>query len=223
MNPLRDCHLRTHQILRGHTRIFARAYFLRPNNVSHVAAGRTMCHAGTKSARPSIAPLPEPSGDWQSRFVPTISAREEAGAMEAVNSIDLSHSSRKAWRIFNKLTGRSGYSFTSAPSRQTPSSRNLWRTGHTRPWIANPPGWSARNCPTYGKSQHLRVTVSLNPLRRRTLLLPSDAWSQESLRDRTPSSRSSYSTAGRLSNLGFATSSVPACANSKVQKSGEEH
>jgi len=68
MNPLRDCNLRTpdtskntsNTSKRGHTRIFARAYFLRPNNVSHVAAGRTMCHAGTKSARPSIAPLPEP-------------------------------------------------------------------------------------------------------------------------------------------------------------------
>jgi len=31
-------------------KIFARAYFLRPNNVSHVAAGRTTSHAGTKSA-----------------------------------------------------------------------------------------------------------------------------------------------------------------------------
>ena len=29
---------------------------------------------------------------------------------EAVNSIDFSHSSRKAWRIINKLTGRSGCS-----------------------------------------------------------------------------------------------------------------
>ena len=60
MNPLRDCHLWTHQILRGSTRMFVRAYFLRPNNVSHVAAGRTMCHAGTKSARPSIAPVAKP-------------------------------------------------------------------------------------------------------------------------------------------------------------------
>jgi len=60
MNPLRDCHLWSHQILRGHTRISVRAYFLRLNNVSHVAAGRTMCHAVTKSARPSIAPLSEP-------------------------------------------------------------------------------------------------------------------------------------------------------------------
>jgi len=39
---------------------FARAYFLWLNNVSHVAVGRTMCHAGTKSARPSIAPLSAP-------------------------------------------------------------------------------------------------------------------------------------------------------------------
>ena len=47
----------TQQILRGHTRILARVYFPRPNNVSHVAAGRTMCHAGIKSVRPSIAPF----------------------------------------------------------------------------------------------------------------------------------------------------------------------
>ena len=39
VNPPRDCHLRTHQILRGHTWIFARAYYLRLNNVSHVAVG----------------------------------------------------------------------------------------------------------------------------------------------------------------------------------------
>jgi len=37
------------------------------------------------------------------------------------------------------------------------------------------------------------------------------------------SSRSSYSTPDRLSNLGSATSSVPACAKSKFQRSGEEH
>jgi len=62
MNPLRDCHLRTHQILKGHTRVFVRAYYLGPNNVglSHVAIGRTTCHNGTKTARPSIAPSSEP-------------------------------------------------------------------------------------------------------------------------------------------------------------------
>ena len=40
--------------------IFARTYFLRPDNVSHVAAGRTTRRAGTMSVRSSIAPLPEP-------------------------------------------------------------------------------------------------------------------------------------------------------------------
>jgi len=34
---------------------------------------------------------------------------------EAVNSIDFSHSSRKAWRTINKLTGRSGRSFHQCP------------------------------------------------------------------------------------------------------------
>ena len=40
-----------------------RAYqvcYPRPNNVSHVAAARTMCYVGTKSARPSIAPSSKP-------------------------------------------------------------------------------------------------------------------------------------------------------------------
>ena len=60
MNPLRDCHLRTHQALREHARIFARAYYLQSSNASHVAVGRNMCHAETMSARPSIAPPSEP-------------------------------------------------------------------------------------------------------------------------------------------------------------------
>ena len=91
---------------------------------------------------------------------------------EAVNSIDFSHASRKAWRTINKLTGRSDTPSTSAPSRQTPSPRNLWRTGHTRPGIVSPPGWPTRSCPTYGKFQHLRVTVFLNHIGQRNLLLP---------------------------------------------------
>jgi len=79
------------------------------------------------------------------------------------------------WRVWTLLS--------SALSRQTASPCNSWRTGPTGPGIVSPPGWSTRSCPTYGKSQHVRVTVSLNPLGRRSLLLPSDAWSQESLQD----------------------------------------
>jgi len=69
----------------------------------------------------------------------------------------------------------------------------------------------AGSCLTYGRLQHPSVTVSLNPLGRRSLLLLSDACNQESIRDWTPSSQSSYSTAGQLSNVGFATSWVSAC------------
>ena len=37
-----------------------RTCYLRLNNASHAAIASTMCHAGTNSARPSIAPLSEP-------------------------------------------------------------------------------------------------------------------------------------------------------------------
>ena len=77
------------------------------------------------------------------------------------------------------------------------------------------------SCPTYGRFQHLRVTISPSPSGRRSLLLPSDAWSQESLREWITSSWSLYSTTGRLSNLGFSTPLLPACANSKFQYLGK--
>ena len=113
VNPSRDCHLRTRQILRGHTRISARAYFLRQNNVSHVAAGRTMCHAGTKSVRPSIAPLSDPQWGLPLTEPPCLSRLQQKKQEQwekAVNSIGFSHSSCKAWRTINKHTGRSGCS-----------------------------------------------------------------------------------------------------------------
>jgi len=45
VNPLRACYLRTHQISRGFTKIFARDCYPRTNNVSHVVVERTMWHA----------------------------------------------------------------------------------------------------------------------------------------------------------------------------------
>ena len=68
------------------------------------------------------------------------------------------------WQVWMLLTGRSGRSSHLCPSRQTPSPRNSWRTSHTGPGIASPTGSSTRSCPTNGRFQHLRVTVSLNPL-----------------------------------------------------------
>ena len=59
-NPLRDCHLQTQQTPRRHTRKYVRAWNFRLNNVSSFAFARIMCHVGTKSLRPSIAPSSEP-------------------------------------------------------------------------------------------------------------------------------------------------------------------
>ena len=100
MNLLRDCYLRTHQILRGHTRIFARAYFLQLN---YVAVAKTMCHVGIKSARPFIAPSSELQ--WGLTLTeplrPTILTwTEQAGAMGGSSQLH---------------------------RRQTPSPRNWWR------------------------------------------------------------------------------------------------
>ena len=149
---------------------------------------------------------------------------------ETVNSIAFSHFSftsrtlvaRRGAPSTNSLAGL-GAPFACAPSRQIPSSRNLWRTGHTRLGTASLPGLSARSCPVYGRSQHQRVTASLTLLGQRSLLPPSGAWGQENLRVWVSFSWTSYSTPGWLSNLGFAISSLLACANSKFQMSGEEH
>jgi len=135
MNPLRDCHLRTHQTLREHTRIFARAYYLRPNNASHLAVRRTMCHAGTKSARPSVAPLFEPQ--WGLTLIEPprpyyLGQKKQERREEAVNSTDFSHSSRKAWRTINKLTGRSGRSFHQCPVSANSIATQLVKNGAHR-------------------------------------------------------------------------------------------
>jgi len=216
MNLLRNCHLQTHQTMRGHTRIFVRAYYLRLNNVSHVAVGRIMCHAGTK---PSIAALPRPQWgltqiDWLRLFYLDSSKRNRSDGRKLLIPSTSCTPAARCGEPWTNLLPCLDVPLTSFPSRQTLSPHNLWRTEHTGPGIASPPGWSTNSCPTYGRFQHLRVTVSLNPLGQRSFLLPSDIWSRETPRDWIPSSQSLYSLRGQLSNLGFATSSLPACANS---------
>jgi len=168
------------------------------------------------------APVGTDSDRTASSLLSRLEQKKQERWEEAVNSIEFSPSSRKAQRTINKLTGRSGRSSRLYPFSANSIAHNSWRTGHTGLGTVSPPGWSARSCPTYGRLLHLKVTVSLNPLGRRSLLLPSDAWSQESLRDWTPSSRSLNFTPGQLSTLGFAASSLSACANSKFQRFGEE-
>ena len=228
VNPSRDCHLRTHQILRGHSRISARAYFLQLNNVSHVAAWRTMCHVGTKSARPSIAPLSVPQWGLPLTEPPRLyfldyNRRSRSDGRKLSTPLTFRTPATRRGEQSTKLLAGVDAPSPCTPSRQTPSPCNWWRTGHTRLATVSPPGSSINSCPTYGRFQHLRVTVYPNLSDRKSLLLPSETWSQANLRDWTPSLRSLYSMPSRLSNLGSATSSIPACANSKFQRSGEEH
>jgi len=72
---------------------------------------------------------------------------------ETVNSIDFSHSSCKAWRTINKLTGRSGRSSRLCPVSANSIALQLVKNGHTRLATASPPGSPTRSCPTYGRFQ----------------------------------------------------------------------
>ena len=157
MNPSRDCHLRTHKILRKHTRISARAYILRLNNVSDVAAGRTMCHAGTKSARSSIAPLSEPQWGLPLTEPPSPYSHDynrrsrSDGRKLSTQSTFRTLAERRGEPSTNLLAGQDAPP-ACAPSQQIPSPRNWWRTGHTRLATASPPGSSTNSCPTYGRT-----------------------------------------------------------------------
>jgi len=99
--------------------ISERAYFLRLNNVSHVAAGRTVpcwnkeCETLYRSfIRASVGTASDRAA---SSLLSRLQQNKQERWEEAVNSIDFSHSSRKAWRTINKLTVRSGRSFYQCP------------------------------------------------------------------------------------------------------------
>jgi len=107
---------------------------------------------------------PSPVGTASDRaasfLLSRLQQRKQERWEDPVISIDFSHSSRKARRNINKLIGRSGRSSACAQSRQIPSPRNWWRTGHTRLVTASQPGSSSNSSPTFGGFQHMRVTVS---------------------------------------------------------------
>ena len=131
VNPSRDCHLWTQQTLI--------TVFLREPDISGWAMHPTwpseeLCTMLRQRVWDSVSLLhPSTSEDWlwQSRFVHTISARREKRGV-AVNSIDFSHSSRKAWRTINKLTGRSGRSSHLCPVSANSIASQLVKNGAHR-------------------------------------------------------------------------------------------
>jgi len=167
----------------------------------------TQAPVGTDSDRGSSSPLSQ------------LGQKKQVRLEEAVNSIDFSHSSRKAWRTINKLTARSRYFFHQCPvSANSIASQLVKNEAHktgdrksTR--LVNKQLSDLWKIPTpegHSISEPFRPEKFAAALRR---LNPG----------KSPGLCSIFPEfilhAGRLS----ATSSLPACTNSKFQRSGEEH
>jgi len=178
-----------------------------------------MCHTGTKGRDPPWLLHPSTSGLDTDRAASSLLSRLQQKKQErweeAVNSIDFSHSDCKAWRTIYKLIGRSGRSFNQCLVSAKSIASQLVKNGTHRTGDRESIRFVNKQLSDLWKIPTPEGHNTSKTLGRRSLLMPSDAWSQDNLRDWIPSSRSSYSTPGRLSNLGFATSSVPAGANSK--------
>ena len=165
VNPLTDCRLRTQQTSRRRNKIFARVRYLLPNNASHVAAARTMCHAGTKSATLSIAPTSEPQ--WGLRATSSLLFRLEQkkrnksdGRKLSMPSTSRTPAARRGGLSMHSLAGPDA-PLACVQSRRTPAPGNSWRTEHIWPGSGSLPGSSTRSCPIYERSQHQRVIVFL--------------------------------------------------------------
>jgi len=141
--------------------------------------GRTMCHAGTKSARSYIAPLPEPQwgltlieplrpyylgsgrrsrSDWKKQFIPSTSRTLAT----------------RRRRTMNKLTGRSGCSFHQCPVSANSIASQLVKNGARKTRDRKYTRLVNKELSDLWKIATPEGTVSLNPLGRRSLLLPSD-------------------------------------------------
>jgi len=160
-----------------------------------------MCHAGTKSARPTHTPSSEPQCGC------------ELTLTEPLRPYSLGSNRRS--RSNGRNPSIPPTSHTPAARRGVPSTNslagfsNLHRLATREEWGRQDRGTRVNQARQQAavrpmeNSNTWRATLSLNPLSQRNLLLPSDAWSQKSLRDWIPSFQSLYSTPGRLSDHGF--------------------
>jgi len=184
-----------------------------------MAIARAMCHVGTKSARPLSLLHPSPSGTDSNRAPSSLLFRleqkQERWRKLLIPLTSRTLAARRGAPSTNSLAGLDAH-LHCAPSRQTTSPRNSQERG-TQGRGRDSTRLNNKQLPHLGK---IPTTVCLNPLGRRGLLLPFRRLKQGKTPQLDSISRSLYSTPGQLSNLGFATSSLPACANSKFQRSG---
>jgi len=84
------------------------------------------------------APVGTDSDRVASSLLSRLGQKKQERCNEAVNSIDFLHSSRKAWRTINKLTGRSGRSFHQCPVSANSIASQLVKNGAHKTGIASP-------------------------------------------------------------------------------------
>jgi len=129
VNPLGDCNLRTQQTLRRHTRNSARACYLLLKNPSHMTVTRTMCHVGTKSARPFIAHFFQAPAALSLLSHIYQQCRSD-GKKLSVPSTSCTPAAKCGAASINVLVGLD--TPACALFQQTTSLQYSWRTGHTR-------------------------------------------------------------------------------------------
>ena len=149
MNPLRDCHLRTQQRSRRHTKNFAAKCIprgLRKNVPCWDEECKTLYCSFLR------APV-ETDSDRAASFLLSRLGSGRSGRSNGkkllIPSTSRTPVARRWAPSINLLAGLDA-PLVCAPSQQTPSPRNSWRTGHTRMGAASPPGSSTSTCPTDG-------------------------------------------------------------------------
>ena len=174
---------------------------------------------GQRELDPLSLLYPSPSGDDSDRAASLLLSwlrQKQERWEEAVNFIDFSHSSGKAWRTINKLTGSSGRSFHQCPVSAISIALQLVKDGAHKTGVRKSTRlvnkelsdlWKIPTPEGHSISELFRPEELAAALRRLKL---------------GKSLGSLYSMQGCLSNLGFATSSLLVCTNSKFQISGEE-
>ena len=116
------------------TRTFVKPLRKKPKRLSHAGIKITIFRVGMQSVNPSIKPscslLRETTQIWLLQLcLPTLTEKRRGRWSEAVWSIDILHSSRKAWSILNNLTGRSRHSPRHCPVSANAIASQLVRNG----------------------------------------------------------------------------------------------
>ena len=176
-NPLRDCHLPTQQTSSRNTKNYSRACYLRLNNVSDVR--RKKCVPCWNKESETLyrffvrAPVGTDSDKAASSLLSWIDQKRQERREEAINSIDFSHSSRKAWNSINKLSSRSGHSSRLCPVSASFIALQLMKNESHKT--------ENREFTRPINKELSNLQKILAPSRQRSLLPPSSTWSQQNI------------------------------------------